>query len=94
MTNKRSPRPQEAAMIAAAPPSPVVSGSANSKVALLIRLLTRAEGATLDQMVAATGWQPHTMRASLTRLKARGYMVTSEKVDGIRTYRASGPAAF
>jgi hypothetical protein len=64
-----------------------------TKVATLIALLIRPEGATLDQMVVATGWQPHTTRAALTRLKSRGYVVASGKVEGIRTYRASGPAA-
>lgn len=88
--NKSKPPEMKAAKAANAPAAPV---QANTKVAALIALLTRAEGGTLDQMVAATGWQPHTMRAALTRLKARGYAVTSAKVDGIRTYRASGPAA-
>ena len=30
-----------------------------TKQAVLIELLTRAEGATLPQMTEATGWQPH-----------------------------------
>jgi hypothetical protein len=65
----------------------------DTKIAMLIALLAADEGTTLDQMVTATGWLPHTTRAALTRLKARGYDVTSVKVDGVRTYRASGPAA-
>lgn len=64
----------------------------DTKVATLIALLARAGGVTLDQMVAATGWQPHTTRAALTRLKARGYTITSVKIDGVRTYRAIGLA--
>jgi hypothetical protein len=35
-------------------------------------LLLRDEGATLDQMVAATGWLPHTTRAALTGLRKKG----------------------
>ena len=66
---------------------------AGTKTATLVAMLVRAEGATLDQLVSATGWQPHTTRAALTRLKARGYVVTSVKIDGVRTYRASGPDA-
>jgi predicted ArsR family transcriptional regulator len=73
--------------------APAVPRRTDTKVATLIALLTRPEGATVDQMVAAIGWQPHTTRAALTRLKARGYIVTSIKAGGIRTYRASGPAA-
>ncbi|MDB5712872.1 MAG: hypothetical protein JWO15_269 [Sphingomonadales bacterium] len=73
--------------------TPPVPQHPDTKVASVIAMLARAEGATLDQMVAATGWQSHTTRAALTRLKPRGYLVTSMKVDGVRTYRASGPAA-
>ena len=57
------------------------------KQALIIGLLTRDEGATLDQMVAATGWLPHTTRAALTGLKKKGHAVTSDKIHKTRTYR-------
>lgn len=62
-----------------------------TKSAIVIGLLTRREGATLDQMVAATGWLPHTTRAALTGLKKKGFTISSEKVDGVRTYRAVVP---
>jgi predicted ArsR family transcriptional regulator len=91
MTNQsKSKSPGKTATAALAPPAPA---RAETKAATLIALLTGREGATLGQMVAATGWQPHTTRAALTRLKARGYVVTSVKTDGVRTYRATGPAA-
>ncbi len=51
-------------------------------------LLLRDEGATLDQLIAATGWLPHTTRAALTGLKQKGYALSSEKIEGVRTYRA------
>jgi len=57
----------------------------------LAGLLLRDEGATLDQMIAATGWLPHTTRAALTGLKKKGYALSSDKVDGVRTYRAVAP---
>ena len=58
-----------------------------NKSDLVVELLQRAGGATLDEMVAATEWLPHTTRAALTGLKKRGHQVTSEKVDGMRRYR-------
>lgn len=85
MTNKRNPRPEEAAIIAAAP----VAGDFSKRELerrYAYMLLTRAEVATLDEMVAATCWKPHTTRAALTRLKARGHTITSVKVEGILTY--------
>jgi hypothetical protein len=61
------------------------------KQAAVVALLTRGSGATVDQMIEATGWLPHTTRAALTGLKKRGYEIGSEKTDGIRTYRAKTP---
>lgn len=57
----------------------------------LAALLVRDEGATLDQMIAMTGWLPHTTRAALTGLKKRGYAISSDKIDGVRTYRGIAP---
>jgi hypothetical protein len=62
-----------------------------TKSAIVIGLLTRNEGATLEAMVAATGWLPHTTRAALTSLKKKGITISSEKMDGVRTYRAALP---
>ena len=62
-----------------------------SKKHQLAALVVRDEGATLDQIIAATGWLPHTTRAALTGLKKKGYVISSDKVDGVRTYRAVAP---
>lgn len=62
-----------------------------NKRQLLASLLLRDEGATLKDMIATTGWQPHTTRAALTGLKKKGYAVSSDKIDGVRTYRAVAP---
>ncbi|MEO5973168.1 MAG: DUF3489 domain-containing protein [Sphingomicrobium sp.] len=64
---------------------------APTKQQKLAGLLLRDEGATLDQMIAATRWLTHTTRAALTGLKKKGYSLSSDKVDGIRTYRAVAP---
>jgi hypothetical protein len=34
---------------------------------------------------------PHTTRAALTGLKKKGYAISSDKVDGVRTYRGIAP---
>lgn len=57
-----------------------------TKTSLVLDLLSRPEGATLDQMVAATGWQPHTARAALTGLRKKGHTIERRKVDGKTTY--------
>ena len=87
---RRSARTRVAASVPTTPALPVAQVAA-SKQSKLAALLLRDEGATLDQMIALTGWLPHTTRAALTGLRKKGYAVDSDKVDGIRTYRAVGP---
>ena len=66
---------------AATPPSP-------SKTAILVELLARPEGATLDDLASATGWQRHSIRGALAgALKRKGYRITSETSEDIRRYR-------
>jgi hypothetical protein len=72
-----------------APTAPVPK--APNKQQRLAALVARDEGATLEQMIAATGWLPHTTRAALTGLKKRGYAISSDKVEGVRTYRGIAP---
>jgi hypothetical protein len=46
---------------------------AGSKQAVIVKLMSRPKGATLDEMVQATEWLPHTTRAALTGLRKRGF---------------------
>jgi hypothetical protein len=48
---------------------------AGSKQALLVTMLSKDKGVTLDDLIEATGWLPHTTRAALTGLRKRGFMV-------------------
>ncbi|MCK0127513.1 DUF3489 domain-containing protein [Erythrobacter sp. F6033] len=60
-----------------------------SKLDSLQKLLLRANGATIAEMMKATGWQQHSVRGAMAgALKKRGLTITSEKVDGVRRYRA------
>jgi hypothetical protein len=45
------------------------------KLGTLLDAVTRPEGATLEDLSAAAGWQPHTTRAAISRLRRRGYDV-------------------
>ena len=47
-----------------------------SKIAVVVGMLSQPGGATLGDLIAATGWLPHTTRAALTGLRKRGYVVT------------------
>ena len=54
---------------------------AGTKQAMLIDLLRTPDGATMDEIVAATGWLAHTARGAMSGAlgKKLGLVVTSEK---------------
>ncbi len=65
-----------------------------TKQAILIDLLKRKKGATIEKIVEATGWQAHSVRGAIsgTLKKKLGLAVTSEKPgDGPRRYRILAP---
>jgi hypothetical protein len=66
-----------------------VKAKRETKQQMLIDLLKRPEGATLDEIVAATEWQKHTARGAMSgALKKRlGLTITSEKEERGRVYR-------
>lgn len=62
----------------------------HTKQALMIELLRRPEGASIDQIAEATGWQRHSVRGVLSRAikKELGLNLVSEKPQGgQRIYR-------
>ncbi len=72
------------------PPPAVRPGT---KQALLIDLLKRKKGATIEEIVEATGWQAHSVRGAISGAlkKKLGLAVTSERVgDRGRVYRIAG----
>jgi hypothetical protein len=67
---------------------------AGTKQAMLITLLQAPEGATMDEIVAATGWLAHTARGAMSGAlgKKLGLVVTSQKEDSRgRVYRIDQP---
>ena len=85
-----APMQEGLAAVAAMPPPP----AKDSKLGLLITLLTRPEGATINDMVTATGWQKHTVRSALSHAlaKKRGYLIVSDKPLGEqRLYKIVDP---
>ncbi len=58
-----------------------------TKQALLIDLLKRKKGATIEAIVETLGWLPHTVRAALTRLRQQGFRIERVREDGVSRYR-------
>jgi hypothetical protein len=76
----------EEAQAAAAPAERV------TKAGRVLSLLQRDGGATLDELIAATGWLPHTTRAALTGLRKKGHEIERTKRDGDTCYRVASVA--
>ncbi len=69
---------------------PDASTPKQSKQQIMIALLKREEGATLHQLVAATGWQKHSVHGAMAGVlkKKLGLTIESGKNrDGERTYK-------
>lgn len=70
----------------AAPPT-------GTKQALIVTLLQRQQGATIDDLMAVTQWLPHTTRAALTGLRKKGYGIAKDKGESGKTiYRIEAEA--
>ena len=85
-TKVRTKKPRAERKTAAAKPkgekSPQTTVRQGTKQALLIDLLKRRNGATIAEIVEATGWQPHSVRGAISGAlkKKLGLTVTSENV--------------
>ena len=82
-------RTRNATLEATGAPAPQVS-----KLDRLTTLLSRPDGASLAEMVEATGWQAHSVRGAMAgALRKRGHAVASAKgEDGVRRYRIGSAA--
>lgn len=65
-------------------PDPVTEGTAapvhptrspHGKLGLVMTRLASPVGATIDELAEETGWQPHTLRAAISRLRRKGYQI-------------------
>ena len=76
-------------------PDPQSDAKRPSKQEEVIAMLRRAEGATVDEVVSATGWQRHTVRGvfSGTLKKKLGLTLASAKEERGRVYRIATPAS-
>ena len=69
---------------------PRAPGGKLGQVLLAVRT---QEGASLSDLVALTGWLPHTVRASLTRLRQGGVPIALIQHDGQKRYRVEASGA-
>jgi Protein of unknown function (DUF3489) len=72
----------------AAAKEPSKAAERSNKRAEVIALMTRAKGATLAEIMEATGWQKHTVRGFVSILGSKGgrKIESSKSAQGERTY--------
>jgi Protein of unknown function (DUF3489) len=61
--------------------APARAPHAGSKLDRIIAKMLTGEGPTIDDLVGATNWLPHTARAALTGLRKRGYDIRLDRAD-------------
>jgi hypothetical protein len=76
-------------------PEPQSDAKRASKQDAVIAMLRRPEGATVDEVASATGWQRHTVRGvfSGTLKKKLGLNLASAQEERGRVYRIAAPAS-
>lgn len=52
-----------------------------TKSAKVIALLERNKGANIDEICKASNWKPHSVRAFLTGLRKKGFVIEREQHD-------------
>ena len=65
------------------------------KIAAITTLLRRPKGASIDDLMKATGWQAHSVRGAISAAikKKLGLKVMSEKTGAVRLYRIADKSA-
>lgn len=73
--------------------APLQEPKAPTKKGIMLEMLERPEGASIQQLQDATGWQQHSVRGALVNLKSKDKKpITSTVEDGTRRYRLGTPA--
>lgn len=91
-TSASQTTPESSAEAASPAAVPASVPSTQSKISKVLDLLRRKQGATLVELVEATGWLPHTTRAALTGLKKKGHVIEKMMRENVTCYRIAGEA--
>jgi Protein of unknown function (DUF3489) len=83
----------DSALIVTGNASAAPVGKAPTKTSTVLKLLQREQGATITELIEATGWQPHTTRAALTGLRKMGHAIERGKRGDVTSYHLSGAEA-
>ena len=83
----RSTKRARAAAQRSLPPLPAVPAIPTSKKCAMEALLRGPEGILVAELMAATGWQAHSVRAALTGFRKAGCTITRDRDESGTRYR-------
>ena len=84
---KRSrPKAERAPVLVAAAATAADQKPPTGKLGRVLNAVAATQGASLEELVELTGWQPHTARAALTRLRQRGFAVGLRETGDRKAY--------
>jgi hypothetical protein len=64
------------------------ASTAATRIDAILTALRQSGGVTLADLTVLTGWQAHSVRATLCRLRQAGHAIASVRSDGIYRYHA------
>lgn len=70
-------------------PNQVLEVPGSGKLGKIATAVASDQGATMEELIEASGWQPHTVRAALSRLRKRGMPIILAERDGRKAYRVA-----
>lgn len=94
-TQARTQKPPRARATTASAKQNSPSNTPRGKLGAVVELLRRPEGATVEALSAATGWQVHSVRGAMSGAlkKKLGLTIVSEKTEAGRIYRIQDAAS-
>jgi tRNA G26 N,N-dimethylase Trm1 len=65
----------------------------SSKLDLIAERLSAPMGTTLEELMTATGWQSHSVRASMTGLRKQGHNIVRTTGNGVTRFAIAAPGS-
>jgi hypothetical protein len=63
-----------------------------SKLDIIAERLRAPTGASLEELMAATGWQSHSVRAGMTGLRKQAHCIVHTTSNGVTRFAIAAPA--
>ncbi len=84
-------RPEVPTAMEIEPPKASSPRVPSGKLGMILSRISTASGATIEELAEETGWQAHTLRAAISRLRRAGHtIIRVAGPDGTKTYRLAG----